>query len=386
MDTPSFRCRSCGSSAGEVVLDLGRQPSWDRMPPVAQPLPDPSHLLRMWWCAACGLAQLIEDAGSVEEIPGIEPQAMLDQTELSITRMGDEGLLRPAATVIEFGSPHGGSWLPRLAGHGLVEQTGAGSADIVIDVYGLLHEPDQEVSLQAKAEALAPGGTLVVQLHSFATMLRTGQWYDLRHGHFAYWSVPALDGALRTHGLGVHRAWWYPMAGGTVLLTATRSPAPDAATLALIESERDAGVCDVTRVRRLQDDAASAGRLREWLTAERSAGRLVLGYGAASRSVPLVCRAGIDTGLLPAIADASPAKQGKRMPGTDIPIISPAELVARSPDRVLLFLAGLADEVRGALPDIEEAGGRWVVLDPEPRAIEAATAAETSTLCRPMTL
>ncbi|GEL19665.1 transferase [Pseudonocardia asaccharolytica DSM 44247 = NBRC 16224] len=357
-----------------MVLDLGRQPSWDRMPPVAEPLPDPAHLLRMWWCRACGLAQLVEDADAVEEVPGIEPQAMLDQTERSIARMGEQELLRPGATVVEFGSPHGESWLSRLVDRGLVEQIGSGPADLVIDCYGLLHEPDQEASLRARAAALAPGGTLVIQLHSFATMLRTGQWYDLRHGHFAYWSVPALDGALRRHGLGVHRAWWYPLAGGTVLITATRTPAPDAATRALIESERAEGVCDGTQVRRLQDDAASAVQLRDWLAAERAAGRLVLGYGAASRSVPLVCHAGIDADLLQAIADASPAKQGKRMPGTRIPIVSPAELVARAPDRVLLFLAGLADEVRGALPGVEDAGGRWVVLDPSPTVMELSAA------------
>ncbi|WP_338051858.1 class I SAM-dependent methyltransferase [Pseudonocardia acidicola] len=370
MGNATIRCRACRSTAGEVVLDLGTQPAWDHMPPLTDPLPDPAHRLRMWWCHDCWLAQLVEDAGGVEEITGVEPRAMLEQTERSIARMGEQRLLRAGATVVEFGSPHGGSWLPQLTGHGLIAAAGPAGADVVIDFYGLLHEPDQDASLRARVDALAPGGTLVVQLHSFATVLRHSQWYDLRHGHFAYWSVPALDRALRRHGLGVHRAWWYPMAGGTVLVTATRSPEPDTATLELMEAERRDGVCSAERVRGLQEDAASAAELRAWLVGEQAAGRLVLGYGAASRSVPLVSHAGIDADLLPAVADASPAKQGKRMPGTTIPIVSPAELVDRAPDRVLLFLAGLADEVRGALPGIESAGGRWVVLDPGPRVID----------------
>ena len=67
---------------------------------------------------------------------------------------------------------------------------------------------------------------------------------------------------------------------------------------------------------------------------ERSAGRTVLGYGAASRAVALLCQAQVDRELLPAVVDASPAKQGLRMPGTDIPVTDPAQLAADRPDAV----------------------------------------------------
>lgn len=375
MRNSSIRCRFCGSTTGEVVLDLGRQPSWGHMPLAAEPLPDPLYPLRMWWCRDCCLAQLAEDAEVVEEVFGVEPRVSIEQSDLSVARMGEQGLLRAGARVLEFGSPHGTSWLPRLAERGLVPLTESDhDADVIADFYGLLHESDQDAALRARAEALAPGGTLVLQLHSFATILRRSQWYDLRHGHFAYWSMPALDRALRLHGLGVHRAWWYPMAGGTVLVMATADPDPDSATRELIDAELRDGVCRVEQIRRLQDDAAFGADLRAWLDAQRAAGRLVLGYGAAARSVPLIAHAAIDADLLPAVADASPAKQGKRMPGTTIPIISPDELVDRAPDRVVLFLSGLAEEVRGALPGVESGGGRWVVLDPGPRLLEFAPA------------
>ena len=368
-----FRCRSCGGTEGEVVLDLGLQPSWDHMPPVTEPLPDPRFPLRMWWCRTCWLAQLMEDSDGVEEVPGVEPQAMIDQTVLSVRRMEEIGLIEAGHSVIEFGSPHGGSWLPRLAARGVFPPAGGGPADLVLDVYGLLHEPDQSAALRKRAAALAAGGTLVLQLLSLATALRHGQWYDLRHGHHGYWSVPALDRALHEHGLGVHRAWRYPLAGGTVLVAATHAPRPDAATLDLVAEETRLGVADPALLRGLQRSATeSAGELRRWLAAERAAGRTVIGYGAASRAVPRVCHAGLDAELLPAIADASHAKQGRRMPGTDIPIVSPEDLLARTPDRVLLFLPDLVDEVRSAMPAVEAAGGRWVVPDPHPRVVEIA--------------
>src|SRR6185437_16582754 len=109
-----------------------------------------------------------------------------------------------------------------------------------------------------------------------------------------------------------------------------------------------------------RDVRAHARALHDWLVAERSAGRKVLGYGAASRAVALLCRARVDRRLLPAVIDASPAKQGLRMPGTDIPVATPAELAARRPGAVLLFVPDLLAEVRDAFPDVETAGGRWV--------------------------
>ena len=96
-----------------------------------------------------------------------------------------------------------------------------------------------------------------------------------------------------------------------------------------------------------------------WPASDRPAGE-VLGYGAASRAVALLCHARVDRGLLPAVVDASPAKQGLRMPGTDIPVADPAQLAVSKPDSVVLFVPDLLAEVRKAYPEVEAAGGRWV--------------------------
>ena len=64
-------------------------------------------------------------------------------------------------------------------------------------------------------------------------------------------------------------------------------------------------------MRGLQRDVrARAGALHSWLSAEKEAGRSVLGYSAASRAVALLRSADVDSDLLPAVADASPGKHG----------------------------------------------------------------------------
>lgn len=378
-DTGGMRCRSCRGDDGEIVLDLGRQPSWDRMPWRDVPLPDPLFALQMWCCLRCGLAQLRSDAYGTEELPAVEPRSVSEQSDRSIARLTGEGLVVPWRTVAEFGSPHGESWLPRLSAAGMVPVPSGtptdGRADLVVDFYGLLHESDQDLSLRRRVALLAPDGTLAMQMLSLGTVLTSQQWFDLRHGHYGYWSLPSLDRALARFGFGVHRAWRYPLSGGTILLTARRDAEPDPSTRCLIDEERAAGVADIPVLRGLQHAAdRDADVLRSWLAAERDAGRTVVGYGAASRSVPVVSHAGLDSGLLRMVGDASPTKQGRRMPGTDIPVVAPEEIAAARPDRVLLFLPELADEARETVPGVEDAGGRWVVLDPGPRVLEPTPA------------
>lgn len=74
----------------------------------------------------------------------------------------------------------------------------------------------------------------------------------------------------------------------------------------------------------------------------------------------LMCKAGVDRQLLSAIVDTSASKHGLRMPGADVPIISPATLETHPPQVVLLFVPDLLPEVRRAFPQVEATGGQWV--------------------------
>jgi len=364
-------CRACRGQAGHLVLDLGEQPACDYFPRCDDPGPDPVYPLQMWLCSSCGLAQLVADPTVPEEPRGTEPAALVAQAADAVERAAAAGLLPDGGRVAEYGSPHGGSWLGLLTGRGLRPVPDGQPADVVVDCFGLMHRADQSAALAGRAARVAPGGTLLLQYHSLATIIGCGQWNALRHGHYAYYSTAALATMLAADGFSPRMAWRFDLYGGTVLLAAGRDadggggpPSAAGPVQALLEDEARAGVDDPAALEGLERDAqAQAKGLHDWLVAERSAGRAVLGYGAASRAVALLRHAGVDGGLLPAVVDASPAKQGLRMPGTDIPVIPPGELAVRRPDTVLLFLADLLDEVRATYPGVEAAGGRWVNAD-----------------------
>jgi hypothetical protein len=359
-----------------VVLDLGSQPACDYFPASDDPGPDPVYPLQMWLCSRCGLAQLLDDPTVPEEPRGTEPAALVAQAADAVNRAATAGLLHAGARVAEYGSPHGGSWLSLLSDQGLRPVDGTAEADIILDCFGMMHAADQSAALAERTARLAPGGVLLLQYHSLNAIIRQGQWNALRHGHYAYYSTTALSAMLTAVGFRPRAAWRFDLYGGTVLLAATRDSddivtsdhavtgAPAAMVPALLAAEARTGVRDPDVLRGLQRDVrARATALHDWLAESAAAGKAVLGYGAASRAVALLAKAGIDEDMLPAVADASPAKRGRRMPGTAIPVISPAELIARHPDEVALFVPDLMAEARAAYPEIEAGGGCWVDAD-----------------------
>jgi hypothetical protein len=361
-------CRACREQAGYLVLDLGKQPACDYFPRCDDPGPDPVYPLQMWLCSSCGLAQLLADPTVPEEPRGTEPAALVAQAADAVERVIAAGWLPEQGVVAEYGSPHGGSWLGLLAGRGLVPSGHGRQADVILDCFGLMHAPDQRRALAERAARVAPGGVLLLQYHLLSTIIGCRQWNALRHGHYAYYSTTALTAMLAAVGFSPRMAWQFDLYGGTVLLAATRDDArqgrPDPGIRSLLAEDARVGVRDPGTFAGLQRDVqVHAKALHDWLVAERSAGRVVLGYGAASRAVAILCQAHVDHTLLPAVVDASPTKQGLRMPGTDIPVAGPAQLGARRPDAVLLFVPDLLTEVRDAFPEVETAGGRWIDVE-----------------------
>ena len=362
-------CRGCGKTALE-------QSSGSRgsagCPLATDPVraDEASHSLAMDLCDACGLAQLADDDTVSDEPRGIEPQALKDQATTAVEQVAAAGWLR-GDTVLEFGSPHGGTWVPMLTERGFTTSTS--QADVVLDCFGIMHEPDQRSAFARRAEATAPGGVLLLQYHPIGTIVGLGQWNALRHGHFPYYSLTTLVRLLGVVGMRiVHRMGVRPVRGNGIACGRTRGGRRTRRLCATYPRVGGFGGGDRSGYCRRTPTHSDqhAASLRNWLEGEAAAGYTVLAYGAASRAVALFSRAGVDSRLVVAVADASPAKQGRRMPGTDIPIVTPDQLLAAKPDRVLLTLPDLLPEVSARFPELD---GRWTVDGQWPVRPVAAT-------------
>ncbi|WP_425483717.1 class I SAM-dependent methyltransferase [Isoptericola chiayiensis] len=376
--SPAWRCRWCRGAEGSVVLDLGAQPPADRFPAATDPVEDALFPLRMVLCDRCGLAQLEEDETRADEPRGVEPEALVAQARAAVADLTRAGFVERGARVEEHGSPHGGSWWApvRDAVPGVVV-AGGGPADLVVDSLGLMHEPDLRSAWLRRVREMSAEGVLALHLHPLSTIMRDGTWNVLRHGHYSYLSVTMTVEMARSSELTPVGAWRYPLYGGTWVLAFARSASVRAASVPpevssvierALEDESALGVRDPAAVALLgRGVTASTAALRAWL--DGCGDSVVVGYGAASRAVSLFAATGITVRDVRAVVDSSEAKRGLSMPGSGrprVPIVGPEAFAELRPDHVLLFVPDLLDEVRRAYPQIEAAGARWVLAEPEP--------------------
>jgi C-methyltransferase C-terminal domain/Putative zinc binding domain len=360
-------CRSCRSTVVTVVIDLGSQPAADLFPRATDPGPDETWPLALGQCEACFLLQLVGEDAPVPETPlAVESATSKAHAASSARDLVARLDLKPGDSVMEFDSAHGGSWLPELQSLGLVART-EGLADIVLDVHGLIHDFDLDEAIADRVAHLNPDGRFVIEFHHALQLVTRQQFDTIRHGHPVYLSLLALQPVLARHGLRMLSARPAEVYGGSLVLVSGRSGTPDDSISRITDEELAAGLADTQRLRLLNEQVrASAAALHRWLRDARTDGRRVLGYGAPSKAPVLLNLADVGPELLEFTVDLSPAKQGRRLPVTGIPILSPRALVDASPDQVLIFTWDIADEVRRQLTSDGLSGAEYFVPLPEP--------------------
>jgi hypothetical protein len=376
-------CRGCGGADLTRVLDLGPQTAADYFPPASSPGDDPRWPLELWFCRGCTLVQL----GPVEPllpepVLAVESATSVEHARSSVAELVGEYPELAGATVAEYDSHHGGSWLDHLRAAGCRTVADDERAHLVVDVHGIAHEPAIGVSLARRAERLAPGGLMVLEFHHVLPLLVEAQFDTVRHGHWSYLSVGALSRLAAPLGLAVTSVRQVPLFGGSLRVT-LRHTGPDQvdtadpSVKAVLADEAAAGVDDPNVLVGLHAAAhRSAAALHDYLVEQRGSGRTVLGYGAPSKAPVLLDVSRVGPDLLPFTVDAAPGKHGRRIPGAAVPIRSVDDLRAARPDVVLILTWDIADEV---ISQLEEGGG-WgaeyvvPVPVPTPRTVVARAA------------
>ena len=173
----------------------------------------------------------------------------------------------------------------------------------------------------------------------------------LRAHGLAIWDVEQLS----THG-GSLRVWAQHAANSRVAL-------PAVGALLVAEAETGVGRREFhaalqARAERIKDE------LLLFLIDCKRNGRRVAAYGAAAKGNTLLNFAGVRPDLLPYVADASPHKQGRFLPGSHIPVVAPQQLLDDRPDVVLILPWNLRDEIVDQLAAVRGWGGRFATAVP----------------------
>lgn len=409
-----MNCRHCHSELKLPLVDLGSAPPSNAYLSEDQLRgPEKWYPLRVLVCEQCWLVQT-EDFADAEELFDSEyayfsgfSNTWLAHCERYVADMVDRFALTEKSHVVEIAA-NDGSLLQYVAtrdipctgveptagtaaaarakgipivgaffGTRLAEELAAKGqqADLIAANNVLAHVPDINDFVAGFTILLEPEGVATFEFPHLPRLIAGHQFDTVYHEHFSYLSLTAAVRILEGNGLTVIDVEQHPTHGGSLRVFAQRSDGGQhprqASVNKLLEQESAMGVGTPayymgfqTKVEKVKNDFV---RL---LLDARSQDKTVAAYGAAAKGNTLLNYAGVRPDLIAFVADRNPAKQGKYMPGSRIPIRPPEALIENRPEIVVILPWNLADEVIAQLVSAGVGNATFVTAIPELRRLQ----------------
>ncbi len=216
-----------------------------------------------------------------------------------------------------------------------------GAFDVVtsISVFYDLENPNELV--QGVGTVLSDRGVWVIQQNYALGMLNSGSIDGICHEHLTYFAVKPLQTLLNRHGLEINDVTYSPINGGcfrTVVSHQGHRSVSDSVRQAL-QAEEDAGLSRTSTyllwASKMQMELA---KTRNLLNQVRSEGKRCYLLGASTRGGTILQLINAGPALVSHAVERSPAKVGKTMAATGIPIISEEDMRADPPEYLLLSM------------------------------------------------
>ena len=403
-------CRSCGAGGLDVFLSLGDQPLANALRSADQlDRPEPRHPLEVAFCPACSLAQLTVSvppeqlfadysyfssfsptvvANAAALVARLVEERQLGSEHLALEIASNDGYLlkhyvavgvqalgvEPAANVAAAAEVAGVPTLVAFFGREVAEELRAAGrrADVLHANNVMAHVPDPNGVVAGIERVLAPGGVAVFESPYVRDLVDNLEFDTVYHEHLFYYSLSSFAALLARNGLEAVDVERIPIHGGTLRVFAMRAgegtPSPAVAQLAA--EEHRIGLDRPAWFEGFGERVeALCGSIRALLADRKAQGRRIAGYGAAAKATVMLNALGVGPDTIDFVADRSPHKQGRYVPGTRIPIVAPERLLRDRPDDVVIFAWNFADEIMAEQAEYRAGGGRFLIPIPEPTVV-----------------
>jgi len=242
-------------------------------------------------------------------------------------------------------------------------------ADLTVANNVLAHVPDINDFVAGFALLLKPSGVATFEFPHLLNLIGQNQFDTIYHEHFSYLSLTAVETVFAAHGLEIFDVEEYPTHGGSLRVFAQRAETGrqprSTAVDDLLQREKHVGTSSIGYYSCFQESTEETknGFLR-FLLDSRGRGKSVAAYGAAAKGNTLMNYAGVRPDLVRFVVDRNPAKQGKYMPGSRIPIVDEGRLTSEKPDYVVILPWNLKAEVMQQVGYVRAWGGKFVTAVP----------------------
>ncbi|MEW6246153.1 MAG: class I SAM-dependent methyltransferase [Nitrospirota bacterium] len=243
-------------------------------------------------------------------------------------------------------------------------------ADLLIGNNVLAHVPKLNDFVAGLKILLKPDGIITMEFPHLVRLMENNLFDTIYHEHFSYFSFLTVEQVFNKHGLTVFDVEEIETHGGSLRIFARHAENSSVAIsprVSVLKAREKAKQLDQLRpYLSFSEQATRVKRnLLAFLIEAKNSVKSVAAYGAPAKGNTLLNYCGIRTDFIDYTMDRSPHKQGKFLPGSHIPILSPEAARDTRPHYVLILAWNLKDEIMNQMAFVREWGGRFVVPLPD---------------------
>ena len=391
-------CRGCNNNKLESVFDLGSHPLPAEYGQNAEEILDvfPLHL-RI--CPNCGLGQVgeyvlperifhktypyISSASSTwiehskKYAVEMKEKLSLNSNSLVLELASNDGYLlsefkKLKITVLGVEPAENVASIARKAGvNTITEFFGVESARKILLKFGhpklivannvFAHIPDMQDFMKGLSILADQSTVITIENPSFSLLLENSLFDTIYHEHYSYLTAHSVKKIANIYGLNLVQVDQLPTHGGSNRYWLSNSTKIDNSVNEILKLERKNGLFDPKKWLNFASNSKKAiDELRNWFFEKKKSGNIVVGYGAAHKGNTFLNSVGEASKVLRYVVDASTEKQGKFLPGSQVPVLRPDQLSSLNPTDVLILPWNIAQELAFQIKKITPDARIWV--------------------------
>ncbi|MDC0989881.1 class I SAM-dependent methyltransferase, partial [Rhodospirillales bacterium] len=245
-----------------------------------------------------------------------------------------------------------------------------GTFDFINGINVFAHVPAIKTFIASLKNCLSENGVISLEFPHLAKLVEHSQFDTIYDEHFFYHSLVSLNKIFLQFDLKIFDLRELETHGGSLRIFISHLDntkySIEKSVVEVLNTELSMKLDQVggfiglkARSQQIKDDAVA------YIKAQKKIGKKIAAFGAAAKGNVFLNYCGIGADSIDFVVDDTPAKQGKFLPGSHIPVVPATEIINKKPDIIVILPWNLSSEISKKLKSNEKWQGELVTFIPK---------------------
>ena len=221
------------------------------------------------------------------------------------------------------------------------------NADLILASNVFAHSDDLKEMAECMITLLSKQGTIIIEVQYLMNTLQDLTFDNIYHEHYNYWSLTSLINFFREFNVKIFKAEKINTHGGSlrVYIQKKKNVKVDKSVNKILQEEESYGIKNYDTYQKFAEKVYKVrDNVIKNIRKLKKNGNKLIGYGAPAKATTALNFFGISNEI-DCIIEDNKLKQGKVIPGVNIPIIS-KENIKKKPDKLIVLAWNFFKEIK----------------------------------------